>query len=233
MIPKRLAHIWIGPQPAPLDWMQTWQEAHPDWAYSVLDNTYLLSRRFRCQDLIVAYAERGMWAGVADLMRYQWLFENGGFIPPADSVCLHPVDDLFVENKAYACYEFPEGQTGMITPFLASPAGNPLVGEVLDRLSTRGTANLGRPWHAVGNGFLRRLLKGRDTSADLVILDSHLFIPEHYKGWKYEGNDIVYARQFWGTTTRSYPHSRGRSPLSPEEAEARTGEIVTALKARL
>jgi len=33
-IPQNLMHTWIGPRPAPLDWMQTWRDHHPGWDYT-------------------------------------------------------------------------------------------------------------------------------------------------------------------------------------------------------
>ena len=69
MIPRRLGHIWIGPQPAPLEWMDTWKAAHPGWDYTLYDNAYLTGRRFRNQPLINEYFRRAEYAGVADLMR--------------------------------------------------------------------------------------------------------------------------------------------------------------------
>ena len=234
MIPRRLGHIWIGPQPAPTEWMETWKTAHPGWTYQLYDNEFLTGRRFRNQHLINEYFRRAEYAGVSDLIRYEILYELGGFIPEADSTCVNPVDDLFTEEKAYTVYEFPGGRPGMMSPFLASNPGNPVLLAIIETLSQLEPAGLVRPWQSTGNAFLRRLhRKNRHLHGDMTIFPSHYFIPEHYKGGTYSGTDKVYARQLWGTTKRAYPFSRGRSPLSDEEVAQRRTEIQQQLDANL
>lgn len=230
MVPRKMGHIWIGPHPMPEQWMKTWQLAHPDWSYRVYDNDYLCGRRFRNQAQINEYFRRGKYAGVSDLMRYEILFEEGGFIAEADSICLHPVDELLTEARAYTVYEFPEGRTGMMSPFLASEPGNPVIGRVIDRLSQLDPGDMGSPWTTTGNGFLRRFfLANKALKSAVTIFPSHYFIPEHYKGEVYTGSDKIYARQMWATTLRAYPHSRNRSPLSPEEIAASRERILAIL----
>ena len=38
----------------------------------------------------------------------------------------------------------------------------------------------------------------------IIIFPSHYFIPVHYVGLVYEGNDKVYAKQLFGSTNYSY-----------------------------
>lgn len=137
MIPRILGHIWIGPQPAPSEWMDTWKAAHPAWEYRLYDNAFLTSRRFRNQALINEYFRQGSYAGVADLIRYEILYEFGGFLPEADSICVNPVDGLLTEDRVYSVYEYPKGRTGMMSPFLASDPGNPLVLKVIETIGER------------------------------------------------------------------------------------------------
>jgi mannosyltransferase OCH1-like enzyme len=234
MIPRRMGHIWIGPHPAPEEWMATWRQAHPAWAYRLFDNDYLCNRRFRNQAHINAYFRRGKYAGVADLMRYEILFEEGGFLPEADSICLHQVDELFTEARAYTVYEMPEGRSGMMSPFLASNPGNPVIGKVIDKLSKLDPDAMGMPWTTTGNGFLRRFFQANKALlSDITVFPSHYFIPEHHNGDAYSGPDRIYARQFWGTTLRVYPHRKAERPMSKEEVEARREEVMARLAKNL
>ena len=57
-IPKKLGHIWIGDKQPPLEWMETWKQKHPDWDYQLFDNSYLSSRRWRCEAQIAEYMKR-------------------------------------------------------------------------------------------------------------------------------------------------------------------------------
>jgi hypothetical protein len=234
MIPKIMRHIWIGPHPAPKEWMQTWVDAHPDWEYRLIDNDYVTSRRFRNQAQINAYFSRGKFAGVSDLIRYEILLEQGGFIAEADSLCLHPIDELVQKPSAYTVYEFEGGTSGMVSPFLACEAGNPVLQAVVDRMNMVDPAEMAMPWTTTGNGFLRRFLaKNPALKKQTTIFPAHYFIPEHYKGAVYTGTDRIYARQLWATTKRCYPHQLSMTPEKKAAAAEITAAILTKLQANL
>ena len=126
-IPKILMHIWIGHLSAPIKWMDTYKKHHNDWKYVLIDNSYMQSRRFRNQILIDEYIKRNEYPGAADLIRYEMLYENGGFLPASDSICLCNTDELWTEKCAYTVYEneFVRGQ--LISPILACNPGNMFV----------------------------------------------------------------------------------------------------------
>src|SRR6056300_893411 len=102
-IVKNMIHIWVGPRPAPVKWLNTWKEKHPDWNYYIFTDEMLKNRTFHNQHLIDEYYRRGKFNGVADLVRYELLYEEGGFLPPADAICLHNTDELF-DSPEYFCY---------------------------------------------------------------------------------------------------------------------------------
>lgn len=234
MVPRILRHIWIGPHPAPTEWMQSWIDAHPGWKYELIDNAYVTNRRFRNQIQINEYFRRGKFAGVSDLIRYEILHEQGGFIAEADSLCLHPVDALFQDARAYTVYEHADGHTGMMSPFLACDAGNPVLAAVVHEMSKLVPSEMTMPWTTTGNGFLRRFFaQNPEFKKKTTIFPSHYFIPEHYKGAKYDGPDRIYARQLWATTMRSYPHQINMTPESKAAAAARTAEILHLLEQNL
>lgn len=234
MISKVLRHIWIGPYPPPMQWMQTWIDQHPSWSYELIDNAYITSRRFRCQAQINAYFRRGKFAGVSDLVRYEILAESGGFIAEADSLCLHPVDALVQEPRAYTVYEHAGGATGMVSPFLACDAGNPVLQAVVDEMAQLVPEDMKMPWTTTGNGFLRRFFaRNPKWKEQTTIFPSHYFIPEHYKGETYTGPDRIYARQLWATTMRSYPHQLTMTPEIKAAALARRDAVADQLDAIL
>jgi Glycosyltransferase sugar-binding region containing DXD motif len=234
MIEKIMRHIWIGPHPPPMEWMQTWINAHPTWRYELIDNDYVTSRRFRAQAQINAYFRRGKFAGVSDLIRYEILAESGGFIAEADSLCLHPVDELLQQPHAYTVYEHAGGATGMVSPFLACEAGNSVLQAVVQKMTRLNPAEMGMPWNTTGNGFLRQFLaKNPDMKQKTTIFPSHYFIPEHYKGASYTGPDRIYARQLWATTKRCYPHQLTMTPEKKAAAAERTAAICAKLEANL
>lgn len=208
-IPRTVAHIWIGPLEPPLEWMQTWKDHHPDWEYILYDNDYLLSRRWRAQSLINEFYRRGQYSGVSDLMRYEILFENGGFIPEADSICLRPTDELWTESSLYTVYENEEKKPGLVSPFLASAPRHPYLDVLLRRVVKRSSPEtLGTPWWSVGNRFLKRAMRTQPPD-NIKIFPSHYFIPKHKGSARYNGNGPVYCEQFWGSTLNLYNKPEG------------------------
>lgn len=189
----------------PQRWMRTWPEKHPDWEYRIYDNEFLMKFPFRNWKLINEYFWRGEYAGVQDLMRYEILYKFGGFMADADSICLHPVDELLVGEGSYTVYDRTDTEKAGVSPFLAAEPGNPVLGEVIERLAQLRPWELGKPWRSTGNRFLIQVI--REIGMEKVtIWPSHYFIPWHHSDPKnvYSGPDRVYAEQQWGTTRHVY-----------------------------
>lgn len=214
-LPRRLGHIWIGPKPAPVAWMETWPKLHPNWSYTVYGNDTLTGFPFRLRALINEYAWRGAWAGAQDMMRYELLYHYGGFMADADAICLHPVDELLDRPRAYTVYDRPEtSRFRGVCPILACEPGNPFVGRVIDELAKVQPWELGRPETTTGNRFLMRLIRTlAPDEAALKIFPTHYFIPWQKSApdeW-YSGPDRIYAEQKWGTSMWSYNRAGGPS----------------------
>ena len=41
MIPKIIHQFWVGPKPPPMNLIQTWRDAHPDWVHMLWTNDML------------------------------------------------------------------------------------------------------------------------------------------------------------------------------------------------
>lgn len=204
-IPYNMIHIWIGPLQPPLQWMNTWKEKHPNWTYRIFDNTELENTRFINQHLIDEYLKREKYAGVADLIRYEILYKEGGFMPPGDAVCYENTEELFIEDKelCYTVYENEIIRPGFVSPIYACNAGNIFVKEIIDRLNNLKPEDLLEPWQSTGNFFLKNFIE--EIRPNIKIFPSHYFIPKHFKSKKrYEGPDKVYSDQMWGSTRKTY-----------------------------
>lgn len=222
-IPKRLAHIWIGPKRPPLDWMQTWRDHHPDWEYVLYDNAFLTSRRWRCQKQINTYFAAERYEGVGDLMRYEILHEVGGFIAEADMTCLRACDDLFTSPTLYTVYENEIRKPGLVQPFLAAAPGHGFLNTILDDLSARDPGALRMPWKETGNRYLRRAIASH--SPEITVFPSHYFLPNHKSGERYTGADPAYAEHHWGTTRNTY------ESLNPAASNALRASVLAQLEA--
>jgi mannosyltransferase OCH1-like enzyme len=202
-IEKKLTQIWIGPKPAPLQWMHTWRDKHPDWKYSIFTDEMLKARKWHNQHLIEHYYNTRKWPGVSDLIRYELLYEKGGFWPEADMTCLENTEELFTSpsDHAYSCYENEKGRKDFIQPIMACNPGNEFVKHIIDVLHQLSASDLHpEPFRSTGNMFLSKHVSAwRDK---LTIWPSHYFIPLFYIGGaqRYNGPDKVYADHKWGST---------------------------------
>lgn len=202
-IPKRLGHIWIGPKRAPEAWMQSWIDHHPDWEYTRYGNDFLKNGSFRTRRQIDEYMKRGWYAGAADLLRFEILFKTGGYVAGADSICVHPVNELFEDGGSiYTVYEneFIRGQ--LVAPIVAATPEHPFLDLVLSLLERVPPEELDQPWRQTGNLFIAELIEKHRP--DIVIWPSHVLIPEHFAGRKYSGPGRIYAHQKFGETTGAY-----------------------------
>lgn len=229
-IEKKLHHIWVGSKPPPYKWLNTWREKNPDWEYTLWDNAKVFGRKWRNQKILDYYASRSMWHGVADIVRYEILFEQGGFMSGADAECLRPIDELFEDNfevYAVACVDEPKGWerkdgkpigvlplflredkgdfAHFIAPIYAGKAGNPFLKTLIKELGE--VRVFKEPWKTTGNQFCQRMV--RKHKPEIKIWPMHYFIPEHPRTttsaehFIYKGDD-VYALHFWGTTLNQY-----------------------------
>jgi hypothetical protein len=202
-----LSHIWIGPYLPPEHWMQTWPEQHPEWEYKVFDNAYLHGRDWRLQAHIDEYMKRGAYSGVADMMRYEILLDEGGFIAPADSICLNAVDDLFIEDKAYTVFENELIRGNLRMPFLASPPNNPAINAIIEKIYSQDPTKLGHAYLSTGNYLVGKI--ALEHPDDVITLPSYTFNPNHCVGISYSGTGKIYSEQFFATGSNLYSKKTG------------------------
>ena len=202
-IPKKLGHIWIGNKPAPYEWLDTWKKHHNDWEYKLYDNEFYESFDFKTRHLIDYYLKLELYAGAADLIRYETLYHFGGFIPEADSFCYHNTDELFTKKCAYTVYENEFLRGNLVSPVYACEPKNKFVGALIDELMKLTPDDLDDPWKTTGNLFMAKMIE--KYQPDIVIFPSHYFIPVHFEGLVYSGNGKIYAKQLFGSTRNVYP----------------------------
>lgn len=203
MIPKIIHQIWIGPKKMPSKYMDTWKEKNPEWTYMRWTDELIKEHYpngFRNQKHIDEIEE---WAGKADIMRYEILYDFGGFYADADSICVESLDDFLLENDCFAGFENEKIREGLIANgYIGSTKENGLMEILIDKLSKTESVSqktTGKmAWENVGPLFFTQTII--DENYPISVYPSYLFIPEHYSGVKYEGTGKVYARQLWGST---------------------------------
>ena len=200
-IPKIIHQLWVGPKKPPLKCMNTWKDKNPGWEYRLWDEKAVLKTKWINQKHIDYYMKNEMWPGVSDVCTYEILYNYGGFMPGADSICEKPIDELFFsEYDAYSCYEHEQLRPGLISPLLASVKGSRFAAELIGGLFQ--LSEVGEPWKCTGNVYMGEMYK--KTKHKVRIFPSHYFNPEHHTGRKYTGAGRIYARQLWGSTHQTY-----------------------------
>lgn len=205
-VPKKMTHIWVGHKREPVEWMKTWEDLHPDWEYSVIRDDDFWGRSWILKDQMKEFYRRGHYNGVADCIRYETLFFDGGFIPPADAVCLNNVDELLSSSSdhCYTVYESEKFARDYVSPILASSPLNEFVGALIKEIGKKDPKKMAsKVWAETGNAFVAMMI--RRLRPAITIWPSHYFIPQHYSSdARYNGLDVIYADQMWGTTRGLY-----------------------------
>jgi len=204
MIPKILHIIWVGDESRrPDNCIQTWRDKNPSWDVKVWGNDALAAHPWINGGHMRAMARKEL-NGVADMMRWEILYKEGGFLVDADSICVRPLDDWLLEFEAFACWENEIARPGLIAAgYVGTVANNPFIGQIILDIQAAPTVTDKMAWETVGP--MRLTVSHRKYKyANLTILPSHLFIPRHFTGVEYKGGGIVYATQEWGSTLRLY-----------------------------
>jgi GT2 family glycosyltransferase len=205
-IPKIIHQLWIGPKPMPTKFMDTWRDKHPDFEYIRWTEAEIARRglKLECTDAINRMSEIN---GKADIIRWEILYQYGGIFLDADSICVEPFDETFLNRTAFAGFENEECRQGLVaTGTMGYIPKHPLCRAAVDWMLVNDSCpeTCGkRAWYTVGPGLLTRLLETGKYS-DFSVYPSYMFLPLHFTGIEYRGHKKIYAFQEWGSTKQNY-----------------------------
>jgi FkbM family methyltransferase len=208
-IPKVIHQIWIGPKQPPSHAMDTWRIKNPSWEYKLwsMPPTDLINQ--------AQYDAAREWAGKADIWRYEILLKEGGVYIDADSLCLRPLDDSFLDGEFWAAYESEKHVPDLIANgTMGAAPGAAVMKELVRRLGELTPQEvMGAPaWATTGPALLTKVLDGmRNTTTRALpsgtkVYASHLFYPTHHRGRSVSDELLAdaYAEQLWGSTFDIY-----------------------------
>lgn len=200
LIPKVIHTVWVGDETKrPSDLIQTWVDQNPDWHVKVWGNKEFEERNWVNKDHMQAVWDKQL-CGVADMMRYEILYEEGGFCVDADSICEAPLDDNLFTSNITLFYENEAVRPDLIANgYMASTPKNELFRRISETIKNDPSVPTSPAWIATGPTALTAAVRAQNP-ANTKIWPSHLFMPEHYSGQTYKGDDKVYGRQHWHTT---------------------------------
>jgi mannosyltransferase OCH1-like enzyme len=208
VIPRILHFTWIGDESKrPDNCIQTWRDHHPGWEIRIWGNDDLKLHGWWLGEEMMFMRDREL-NGVADMMRWQILWEYGGIVVDADSICLQRLRSSMLRHEAFACWENEMVRPGLIAAgYVGSEPGVDFWKKVARDIKGSGIMRPDRhsmmAWQTVGPLRLTESYR-KHRYHNLHIFPSHYFIPTHCTGLTYTGRGPVYADQLWGSTKQSY-----------------------------
>lgn len=224
-IPKTLHFIWIGDDSlCPANCIETWRENHPDWTLKVWGNHEWKECNWRNKHHMEKVAATGQLCGVADLLRWEILLNEGGVAVDADSVSMTTLPDWLLQCELFACWENELEKPGLISNGLVgAKPDNPVISYLVEDLCRRKNIadqfiwyKLKRKrltsWKMTGPLALTNAIRNTDYN-NASILPSHFSIPVHYSGRTYAGSGPVLCSQLYtGTGSSKYNELLQLSP---------------------
>lgn len=197
---KTIHIIWVGDESKrPEACIASWREMNPTWEIKIWGNKELLENKWINAEKIKEMFPREL-NGVADIMRYEILFNFGGFVVDADSFCVRSLDDHLFEPSLFLCYENEIARPGLIAAgYFYSMPRNLFVSTLIQKIYNTTSVTSHKAWITVGPQLITNTHNEKKHS-DITIYPSHYFLPVHYTGIKYTGTGQIYAKQFWGST---------------------------------
>ena len=181
-IPKIIHQIWIGPKTPPTKFMDTWKNKHKAEGFEYIrwNEAEMEKRGFKSQ-LVEKIDDMTEINGKADILRWELLYEYGGFFVDADAYCIKPVTYLVEKYKAFVGYEnehvrgagwMRDGYDDVLasthpliaTGTMAFPPKHELPRLAIEWIKNNEisfTKTKTRAWRTVGPGLLTRLYHGQ------------------------------------------------------------------------
>lgn len=202
MIPNTIHQIWIGPKPAPLDWINTWKYKgieHVLWDDSAIKNLKMINK-----DKFDYYIDREIYFGAADVLRTEILYQYGGVYIDADIECLKPIPKELFSLDFFAVYapDNPKKWTNRISnAVIACSKNNNIIKKYIEQISL--AEKLTPVTYTIGGSLLTNVINQFNNS-DFSILPYTTFYPKS----KWSNDDPIKSgsigNHHWGSTRKIY-----------------------------
>ncbi|PUE31005.1 hypothetical protein B9Z35_08185 [Limnohabitans sp. Jir61] len=207
---KKTIHIvWVGDESIRPDaYINSWVDLNPTWEIKVWGNHELENYEWRLKSqLMHRWHTMKEMNGVADIMRWEIIHNEGGFGIDADGPCIRPLEDwLFEGTKMAACYESEYALPGRIASgYLYCMPKNEIVNTIIERIAKNNRMENFPAWRALATMQITyEYHKRRPVDPEFRIWPSHYFIPQHRWAPQYQGLGPVFSKQMFMSTHGTY-----------------------------
>jgi len=155
-IPKKLHFIWLGkPMPEHLQRnVMEWRRLHPDWlTYLWTEKNVPVPRHDRLYRRAKDYVPTdAVEQFQADILRYELLYDFGGFYADVDTRPLRPIGEALAGREVFAA---AEDRNWVGNTYLGSVPGHPIFADLIGGLAANVRRLKGkRPNHLSGPRYL-------------------------------------------------------------------------------
>ena len=201
MIPKRLHFIWIGDESKiPFKCINTWMEKNPGYTIKIWGNNAVQANNWKNYRQLHDMLIKKDFAGAADVMRYEILFNEGGIYIDADSICLKPLEDWLLDCNAFAVYEQEHMRNNLIANgFIGSVPQSEAMRLCIEEVATKDCTENKLAWLITGPLLITDVFFKK--KADLTVYPSHFFMPKHHTGYESNVTGHRFADHIWGSDT--------------------------------
>lgn len=211
---KRIHFVWLGKHmPGHLQAnVQLWRDMHPDWQVLLWGEHNLPILRHidlykRAADIVPRDA---IYQFRADLIRYELLYDFGGFYADADTLPLKSINDELAGHDVFAAME---DRNWVGNTYLGSVPGHPLFADIISSIPGSVQRNVGkRPNVLTGPKFLTpiwRMNGGYTARSERFFPYSYM----HVRSGKVPDtfSDDVVAVHLWNHTATVMENRRART----------------------
>jgi mannosyltransferase OCH1-like enzyme len=213
-IPKKIHIVWVGDEAKqPNRNIDTWRKFHPDYEVKVWGNEEFREYPWvnrKHLDHMYQYS----LPGVADLMRLEILYNEGGIYVDADSIALQALHPWLHHLQLFAAYENEQVLGNQVANgFIGAVLQHPFLIQVVNQFKCNPFL-VTRPhylkrrrhksaWKTVGPlAFTKAVEKHKPQ---ITVLPSSFVLPTHYSDDKIDNtHEFTVCQHHWGTTTDSY-----------------------------
>lgn len=195
-IPKKIHQIWVGSNPDDLPihkkkYMDSFKIINNDWEYKIWTDKDITLENFpityQYLDIINKMTDKGKYAKLSDLMRYEILFNHGGFYFDTNIELLNKINKIipdFEQYKFIICHESKDIETQkkyLSNGFFACVNKNKYLGRILNDIVLRIIDYNQAANNVTGPKLFAQCFKEEDYKDQIIkLLDTEIIYPVHW-----------------------------------------------------